>query len=639
MVKENCACCGMLERAFTENFLGIYIALVSFAFAMWAGHATCYMPYDMVHSKAGAYGIFFARFGAGPFFFLIPLEILAVSYGFQTIAQSTAFGSFLPHSSGPGLLNYHKTLIPLIMTGALIIHVVGHVVVVADRHSLEDEFCWGCGGSAMNDDGTMVTPEPTMDGNNDDGGLGRRNLATTMDPHSEYWEHIFKWPFLIYLYSWDNGEAQWMYPWLTGWIIVGLFIGLYMVYLFVFKFRCMSYDTFLRFHKLQAWGGILLLSVHAIGYSWLTMWPPQQFTDPDKYWPAYVVGAIFMFGYIYLNRPVIWEYVIHGVLFGIFFIFAPWPPTKWEGYFDYALFWIPTIFTMGTINLNKMVNVFSAKNITCAVFQLEGNSSGDDYMIIFIPLDMSTLSVYKGGEWILVAAPDLHELLATWHPFTCIKVEGRGIMIHIKVQRSKAKLKGWTKQLQTEYLSFRFDQRRQTRWGSVAAFLLAEYDEAENLLEVGSQVTGIKMQGAKLPLQITGPYFSGIASDEITPDKFFIMVALGVGFTGCATLFSRLQPHQITVFLRSKGVYASYVSQYCKKQHIRIEDNPKSRGEFWQGFQNKIVEKVAEKGADEVSVVYCGSNIGVETLYGKLDELIEQKDKYKKVHVYAESFG
>eukprot|EP00493_Phyllostaurus_siculus_P016502 UN16750 len=104
--------------------------------------------------------------------------------------------------------------------------------------------------------------------------------------------------------------------------------------------------------------------------------------------------------------------------------------------------------------------------------------------------------------------------------------------------RSSAKLKGFTKKLQAEFLQFQLDQRRQSRWGSIAQWLLTDYHEVENLLPSASHIVGLP-GGAKLPLQITGPYFSSLASCVVTPEKFFVMVALGVGFTGCTTLFSK----------------------------------------------------------------------------------------------------
>ena len=82
-----CGCVERIESYIMKNLMTYYIIICSFLFASWAGHATCFLNDIPVNKEAGI-GLFLARFGAGPFYILIPFEILAISYGFQTILQS-----------------------------------------------------------------------------------------------------------------------------------------------------------------------------------------------------------------------------------------------------------------------------------------------------------------------------------------------------------------------------------------------------------------------------------------------------------------------------------------------------------------------------------------------------------------------
>jgi len=285
--------------------------------------------------------------------------------------------------------------------------------------------------------------------------------------------------------------------------------------------------------------------------------------------------------------------------------------------------------------MNRFVLKISSTNTTTCMFSLEGAKANDDYLIVYIPMHEEALAQYEGGEWILLSAPELN--LDRWHPFTCIKVE-KGIILHIKVMRSPTRLKGWTKQLQTEFLGFQFDQRRQTRWNSVAAWVLQAYDERPDLLVEAQQMTNL-IHGAKVPLMVSGPYFSSLASDDIRNAEYWIMVALGVGFTGCGTLFTKVKRDRVSVFHRAKGIYQTYVKDFCKKQNIRLEANPKERREFWGSIENKIKSQANKFGTAKVVVTYCGNTMGMKTLQSLIKQLAEENKTYKKLRLYAEGFG
>jgi len=147
--------------------------------------------------------------------------------------------------------------------------------------------------------------------------------------------------------------------------------------------------------------------------------------------------------------------------------------------------------------------------------------------------------------------------------------------------------------------------------------------------------------GAKLPLQIAGPFFSSLASSAVDYGKFWIMVALGVGFTGCATLFARksIDHENICVFHRAKGKYAEYVRDFCKTQNVAIQPNPSSRELFWERIGNMIEARSEEYGSKHINVIYCGSTLGVNSLHQILEGLREKNSRYAKVSLFAESFG
>ena len=73
------------------------------------------------------------------------------------------------------------------------------------------------------------------------------------------------------------------------------------------------------------------------------------------------------------------------------------------------------------VNVNKLFNKLSSISKTVAIFQLEADSTDhSDHLIIFIPISTDSLEQYKGGDWIMISAPELG--LDSWHPFTCILV-------------------------------------------------------------------------------------------------------------------------------------------------------------------------------------------------------------------------
>eukprot|EP00494_Astrolonche_serrata_P005254 UN05270 len=138
----------------------------------------------------------------------------------------------------------------------------------------------------------------------------------------------------------------------------------------------------------------------------------------------------------------------------------------------------------------------------------------------------------------------------------------------------------------------------------------------------GAKLTSLpEADGAKLPLSIAGPYFSSLASDDIVTAKYWIMICLGVGFTGCGSLFSKIDTKNMVLFHRSKGVYAKYIKTFCKEHNILLQPNPGSRNMFWQSIKTKIASKAIAVGPSNLAIVYCGNVLGLENIYELLEEL------------------
>jgi len=774
------SCLKRIEMYIGDRIIPLYLIVGSVLFASWGAHATCMFPISLRPSNAGL-GLFLARFGAAPFYFLIPFEILCISYSFQTAMQSTIFGSFVSRPSGLGLTGMHKWVVPFLMTVFVGVHIAGHTILMDKRlevlppptttaaplsSKFTDYFqktseakvvnfpaysyrkipctkgvlnhkgdvccaksCKKCGGTGCSErpggmqhccnhairnsnnfcasveDSSCIVPEippgkdsllcridlfPELDDcaevcarlcyhdtnspclgfyiqtrqgkmrchfrtrtdmsrsckncdlyslpdsvNRTESSLpGAQDFPSWLNDPTQG-ESSFPQDFQRYLESWDTNDnsPEWLFPWVSGIIVVLLFIFMIATYLSV-HFDLLHYDSFINWHKPFTWLAICLLALHGTGPSWDT-----SVSDPDfgsKNVLPLILGVISAICYLFLYRPHVGTILVALSLI-VFSCFMPWPPNDWRGYLGPSMMWISVFFTILIVNVNKLFNKLTSISKTVAIFQLEADSSQhNDHLVIFIPLSGDALSQFQGGDWIMISAPELR--LDSWHPFTCIKVSD-GVVIHVKVTKSASRLKSWTKRLQTEYLGFHYDQRqrRNSRFSSIESFLLSAYDECPDLSKLGQIHTGLK-NGAKLPLQIAGPFFSSFTSDDLGRAKYWILVSLGVGFTGSASVLPKIDPNRTTCFNRSRGRYATYVEGCCKRLNLKLEPRQPSREEFWSKVQREMQLR-SEEFQFQVVIIFCGNNSGLRNLHDLRSELTTRNPEFATLRIFSECYG
>jgi hypothetical protein len=271
---------------------------------------------------------------------------------------------------------------------------------------------------------------------------------------------------------------------------------------------------------------------------------------------------------------------------------------------------------------------------------------------------------FRPGEYLLIRIPQIS--MSDQHPFTLVtNTPPDEYELHIKV--SDIKVNAWTRSL-TNMLDFKYgrmiaSQTAQNRLASTSGL-------EDQLLDDGGQFSEMMDSvDATVDALVVGGFKSSLADSDYMNGDFVFMVGFSVGATPFCSYLNRLPEDRVEAlrdnvwfFHRSEfytpddgqtrmGAYGQYVSEVCAATEQRIGRDPEgpagpiyqcvageSRGAFWSRLRSRVTECMSKLPAGgNITIGYCGSLRGLDTLYDALDE--EGLASHPNVKFYIESFG
>eukprot|EP00056_Hartaetosiga_gracilis_P016297 m.4597 g.4597 ORF g.4597 m.4597 type:complete len:882 (+) comp3936_c0_seq1:57-2702(+) len=527
------------------------------------------------HASVGLASLFMARVGATPFYVLFPVVFVMILHGFTTSLESTILGSFLPRANG-SLLLYHKYVGWLCLIATLF-HVGGHFGTI---HAYLTFKSAAEAAAALNTTTTSTTTAP-----------GVTPPAPISDAVVTYFEQLT-----------NVQGGLWLLPWLTGILMTFLMFVVVIVY-YVYHKR-----NFTMFKKWHVWSSYIILFLgifHGLGMVLGTPW----------LWLIFVIVAFFS----------LLDYI--------------WCRVKSETV-NTEMFELTTTGTRGRLEV-----------------------------VVIMKWTCKKLKFYP-GDYLLLRVPQIS--VSDEHPFTIVtNVPENEYELHIKV--SDLKVNAWTRAL-TSMLDFKYN--RIVAGHSYQLTRESQSELEEGLLEHGDSATTsdslpslIDKASIQVKAEIIGGFKSSLADGDFLNSDYVIMVAFSVGATPMLAYLNRLPESRyedlrdnVWFFHRSEtyivpgkapgyGAYGVYAKDICEETERRIGRDPngsagpimqneagESRGAFWKRLHDRVEDCLRNlPQGGRISIGYCGSLRGLDSLYDSLDQ--GKLAANKAIKFFIESFG
>eukprot|EP00055_Hartaetosiga_balthica_P009528 m.38093 g.38093 ORF g.38093 m.38093 type:complete len:844 (+) comp6779_c0_seq1:129-2660(+) len=295
-------------------------------------------------------------------------------------------------------------------------------------------------------------------------------------------------------------------------------------------------------------------------------------------------------------------------------------------------------------------------------------SKGRLEVVVVMKWTSKKLKFYP-GDYLLLRVPQIS--VSDEHPFTIVtNVPENEYELHIKV--SDLKVNAWTRSL-TNMLDFKYN--RIVAGHSYQLTRESQSELEESLLDHGDASTPDSLPSLldnasiQVKCEIIGGFKSSLADGDFLNSDFVIMVAFSVGATPMVAYLNRLPASRyedlrdnVWFFHRSEayivpnkppgyGAYAIYCKEICEETERRIGRDPngpagpilqneagESRGAFWKRLHDRVedcLRKLPQGG--RISIGYCGSLRGLDSLYDSLDQ--GKLAANKAIKFFIESFG
>eukprot|EP00049_Salpingoeca_infusionum_P017453 m.353016 g.353016 ORF g.353016 m.353016 type:complete len:861 (-) comp16666_c0_seq1:341-2923(-) len=404
---------------------------------------------------------------------------------------------------------------------------------------------------------------------------------------------------LTYFAQMFGGQAgRWLLPWVTGFIMTFLMIAVVASY---YAWHKMKFKRFKKVHVWCAYGVLVVGIFHGLGK---------------------ILGL-------------------------------PW-------------IWLITVIVVTVSALDWYWCKRGSEEVRCSMKEYTTKGARGRMEVILILKFKTKRIKFNPGEYLLLHIPQIS--VSDQHPFTLVtNVPEDEYELHIKV--SDIKVNAWTRNL-TRMLDFKYG--RMIASHTAQRRTLSESGDLEEQLLDGDNGLGGALDDmeAAVNARVIGGFKSSLADSDYLNGDFVFMIGFSVGATPFCAYLNRIPEDRmealrdnIWFFHRSEfftppdggktrlGAYGAYVSSVCEDAEKRLGRDPEgpagpiyqatageSRGAFWNKLRARVAESIRSlPPSGSITIGYCGSLRGLDSLYDALDE--EGLAAHPCVKFYIESFG